>query len=111
MLKIKGEAMSSVAYHLSEPSMRTSCVVFASPHSGNDYSSEFLKQTVLDQHAIRSSEDAFVDLLFDSASEFGAPFLKAAAPRAFLDLNRAVEELDPSLIQGSCQCIIFIVKQ
>lgn len=88
------------AYHLSRPRVRTTSVVFASPHSGSDYSDTFLRQTVLDGSEIRSSEDAFVDRLFDSAPDHGAPLLSAAAPRAFLDLNRAPDELDPSLIAG-----------
>lgn len=92
--------MPRAAYYLSEPKKRTSCVVFASPHSGNDYPDWFLKKSVLNDKTIRSSEDAFVDLLFQDVSEFGAPFLKAGAPRAFLDLNRSPEELDPALIEG-----------
>lgn len=92
--------MSSAAYHLSRPVQRNTSVIFASPHSGSDYTPEFVRQSVLDRHTIRSSEDAFVDLLFDSAAEFGAPFLKAAAPRAYLDLNRNHDELDPALIEG-----------
>lgn len=92
--------MPKVAYHLDMPEAATSCVVFASPHSGRDYPWSFLRSTVLDEHAIRSSEDAFVDRLFDCAPQFGAPFLRAGAPRAFVDLNRAADELDPALIEG-----------
>jgi len=55
---------------------------------------------VLDDKTIRSSEDAFVDRLFDSAPDHGAVFLKAGAPRAYIDLNRGQEELDPALIEG-----------
>ncbi|MEX0319579.1 MULTISPECIES: N-formylglutamate amidohydrolase [unclassified Ruegeria] len=93
--------MQNAAYHLSAPADRSSCVVFSSPHSGRDYPQDFLRRSVLDRHAIRSSEDAFVDLLFEPAAEFGAPLLKAAVPRAYLDLNRSVEELDPALVQGA----------
>lgn len=92
--------MPRAAYHLSEPMKRTSCVVFASPHSGSDYPDWFLNQTVLDERAIRSSEDAYVDLLFQDVADHGAPFLKAGAPRAFLDLNRSPDELDPALVEG-----------
>jgi len=92
--------MSKLAYDISYPGRPTSCVVFASPHSGRDYAPGFLRQSVLDTHAIRSSEDAFVDLLFDTAPQFGAPFLKAGAPRAYVDLNRSCEELDPAVIEG-----------
>ena len=76
--------MPQAAFHLSEPDRRLSCVVFASPHSSSDYPRSFLRDVLLDEHAIRSSEDAFVDLLFDAAPDFGAPFLKAGAPRAFV---------------------------
>lgn len=92
--------MPKAAFHLEEPDFLTSCVVFASPHSGRDYPSSFISQTELDGHTIRSSEDAYVDRLFDSAPSFGAPLLKAGAPRAFIDLNRSPEELDPALIHG-----------
>lgn len=92
--------MARLAYDVNYPRKHTSCAVFASPHSGRDYAWSFLRRSVLDAHAIRSSEDAFVDLLFDAAPRFGAPFLKAGAPRAFLDLNRSCDELDPAVIEG-----------
>jgi len=92
--------MPSTAYHLHLPETLSSCVVFASPHSGRDYPPSFLATTQLDERTIRSSEDAWVDRLFDSAPELGAPLLRAGAPRAYVDLNRAVDELDPALIEG-----------
>lgn len=92
--------MPHSAYDVLHPDGALSCVVFASPHSGRDYSLSFLQASVLDSHTIRSSEDAFVDRLFNAAPQFGAPFLMARAPRAFVDLNRSCEELDPALIEG-----------
>lgn len=92
--------MTDTPFHLDMPEARTSCVVFASPHSGRDYPASFLRTTVLDEHTIRSSEDAYVDRLFDCAPQFGAPLLRAGAPRSFVDLNRAADELDPALIEG-----------
>lgn len=92
--------MPRVAYDLLHPEHRTTSVVFASPHSGSDYPWTFLRKTVLDQHSIRSSEDAFVDELYSFAPKCGAPLLKAGAPRAFVDLNRASDELDPAIIEG-----------
>jgi N-formylglutamate amidohydrolase len=88
------------AYVLTRPVRRTSSMIFASPHSGRDYSQDFLARAMLDRQAIRSSEDAFVDRLFDSAPGLGAPLLAARAPRAFIDLNRAADELDPAVIEG-----------
>jgi N-formylglutamate amidohydrolase len=88
------------AYVLTRPTVRSCPVIFASPHSGQDYPAEFLAQALLDRRAIRSSEDAFVDDLFGMAPEMGAPLLAARAPRAYIDLNRAVDELDPAVIEG-----------
>lgn len=92
--------MSQSAYQVHRPAHDTSCVVFASPHSGRDYPWSFLQTSVLSEMAIRSSEDAFVDRLFDCVTGFGARYIVAGAPRAYVDLNRAADELDPSLIEG-----------
>lgn len=91
--------MTHSSVNLARPAQETSCVVFASPHSGRDYPWSFLESSVLDGTAIRSSEDAFVDELYDCVPEFGAHFLAAKFPRAYVDLNRAAEELDPALIE------------
>lgn len=88
------------AFVLKRPIRAVGPVIFASPHSGRDYPAAFLARAVLDRQAIRSSEDAFVDRLFDSAPALGAPLLAARAPRAFIDLNRAADELDPAVIEG-----------
>lgn len=95
--------MSNRAYEILSPTGPTSCVVFASPHSGRNYAASFIRQSVLNRHVIRSSEDAFVDQLFEFAPEYGAPLLKALAPRAYVDLNRARGELDPALIDGAAR--------
>ena len=92
--------MTNDPFSLTMPATRTTSVVFASPHSGRDYGRAFLQGSVLDRHTIRSSEDAFVDQLFAAAPEHGAPLLAANAPRAYVDLNRSAEELDPALIRG-----------
>ena len=92
--------MLGTTYHLTRPKTRKTSVVFASPHSGRDYPAAFLAQAVLDAQEIRSSVDAFVDLLFDAAPTYGAPFLTAKVPRAYLDLNRGPDELDAALIEG-----------
>lgn len=90
--------MQKQPFALARPAVRTTSVLFASPHSGRDYPSSFLRRSALDMQAIRSSEDAFVDLLFADAPIFGAPLLAATVPRAFVDLNRGADELDHALI-------------
>ena len=92
--------MQETTFDLSLPAVRSTSVVFASPHSGRDYASSFLSIADLDAAEIRSSEDAFIDRLYEDAPSFGAPFIKALAPRAFVDLNRGPDELDPALIEG-----------
>ncbi len=92
--------MRNEAFHLHAPPRRTTSVVFASPHSGRDYPAGFLREAALDLRLLRSSEDAFVDRLFAAAPACGAPLLAAVVPRAFVDLNRAADELDPDLIEG-----------
>lgn len=92
--------MHQAAYELIRPTRRDTSVIFASPHSGRVYSDAFLRSIVLDKREIRSSEDAFVDQLFAPSASHGAVFLAAGVPRAYVDLNRAAEELDPALIDG-----------
>ena len=100
---LRKNLMSRLPYHLKMPVKRDTAVVVASPHSGRDYPWDFIRDSLLDELTIRSSEDAYVDLLFESVPDFGAPLLCATLPRAFVDLNRAPDELDPALIAGSRQ--------
>jgi N-formylglutamate deformylase len=88
-------APSSVV--VTHPDRQTLPFVFVSPHSGRDYSADFLAATRLDPLTLRRSEDSFVDELFAAAPGFGAPLLAATFPRAFCDVNREAWELDPSM--------------
>lgn len=79
------------------PAALTSPFIYASPHSGRRYPVDLLRQTRLDRHALRQSEDCYVDLIFDAAPRFGAPMLRALFPRAYVDVNRSQFELDPRM--------------
>ena len=79
------------------PPKQTLPLVVSSPHSGRNYPQKFVAASDLTPLRLRSSEDSFVDEIFDSAPTLGAPFLKALFPRAFLDVNRQPFELDPSM--------------
>lgn len=92
--------MSHSTYCLTLPARQETSVIFASPHSGRDYPVEFVAASQLNTAQLRSSEDAYVDRLFARAPLCGAPLLCALAPRAYVDLNRAVDELDPAVIEG-----------
>jgi len=87
-------------FRLDRPRQLLTPVVVASPHSGRHYAAPFLQSTVLDERGIRSSEDAFMDRLVSAAPALGAPLLAAEYPRAYLDLNRSPDELDPGVIEG-----------
>jgi N-formylglutamate amidohydrolase len=89
------------SFELIRPHVQTSPVLVSSPHSGRIYPPAFLAQSALDMAAIRSSEDAFVDRLVACAPKLGAPLLLAHVPRAYIDLNRGHDELDPAVIHGA----------
>jgi len=72
-------------------------LVFASPHSGRLYPDDMMAAAALDAHAIRRSEDAFVDELIESASRHGAAVISANFARAYIDVNREAFELDQAM--------------
>ncbi|NVN44122.1 N-formylglutamate amidohydrolase [Asaia siamensis] len=74
-------------------------LVMASPHSGRCYPEAFLKQSRLDLLSLRRSEDAYVDMLFDSAPQYGVPLLCASFPRSYCDVNRYAWELDQGMFR------------
>ncbi len=89
-----------VVYRVRRPSTRSLPIVLASPHSGRDYSADFLAGSRLDPRKLRRSEDCFVDEIFAPAVDLGAPMLEALFPRAYLDPNREPYELDPEMFEG-----------
>jgi N-formylglutamate amidohydrolase len=88
------------AYRVTEPDGVYCAAVFSSPHSGRAYPRSFLDRSRLDPLALRASEDAFVDELFDCAPDHGAPLIAAETPRALVDFNRSPRDLDPAVIDG-----------
>ncbi|SOC14045.1 N-formylglutamate amidohydrolase [Rhodobacter maris] len=87
-------------FRLHLPELLCSGVIFASPHSGRFYPPDFVAASQLDLLRLRSSEDAFVDQLLGAVPEQGATLIEALYPRAYVDLNRGDDELDPALIEG-----------
>lgn len=84
-------------FEIHAPARQTFPLVLASPHSGRNYTADFLAASRLDGLALRKSEDSFVDEIFAAAAARGAPLLKALFPRAYLDPNREALELDPDM--------------
>lgn len=85
------------AWCVLHPARQTAPLVFASPHSGRRYPTQFIAASRLDPLALRRSEDAYMDEIYASAVEIGAPLLTADFPRAFVDPNREPFELDPAM--------------
>lgn len=87
-------------FTVTEPAGQTVPFVFNVPHAGAVYPEAFLASSRLDAMALRRSEDAFVDELFSSVVDLGAPLMAARFPRAYLDLNREPYELDSRMFDG-----------
>lgn len=92
--------MTNRIYTIKRPKKWASGVIFASPHSGDFYPDWFLNETSLPINTLRSSEDAFVNRLIETATDFGAVTLTAHIPRSVIDLNRGAEEIDPLVVRG-----------
>jgi N-formylglutamate amidohydrolase len=90
----------SPPFAISGHDTQTAPVIFNSPHSGRIYPSVFLAASRLSEHALRKSEDAFVDDLLAGTPGLGAVLMQAFFPRAYLDVNREPYELDPAVIAG-----------
>ncbi len=79
-----------------DPLAAPSPVVFDSPHSGNQYPPDF--RYACPFKLLRHAEDAHVDALFAAAPAYGATLIAALFPRSYIDVNRAVEDIDQTLL-------------
>lgn len=69
-----------------------------SPHSGRVYPADF--RTAVPELVLRGAEDWRVDELFADAPAEGASLLAARFPRAYIDPNRRLDDIDPALLDG-----------
>lgn len=74
--------------------------VFASPHSGVVYPPDLGADPALPEASLRSAEDSFVDRLIAPGVAHGAVLVLGRIARAYVDLNRDPEDLDPALVEG-----------
>lgn len=79
-----------------EPIGAAAPVLVDSPHSGLVLPDEF--GTIASLDALRTTWDAFVDELWGDAPAHGATLIAATFPRAFIDVNRREDDLDPALL-------------
>lgn len=71
-------------------------LVFDSPHSGRDYPEDFGFSCPFD--ILEKAEDNYVDDLFAPVPAHGGTLLCALFPRTYIDVNRAVDDIDPDLL-------------
>ena len=94
----------AAAWHLSEPEPAAVPVLIAVPHAGRAYPPELIGKMRDPALAALRLEDRYVDILARKVAEAtGAGLLQAHAPRAMIDLNRAPEEVDWTMLEGGAQ--------
>mgnify|MGYP003363274975 CR=1 FL=1 len=86
-------------FHIVEPDGPPAPLIVASAHSGRNYTDTFLRMSRLGAHALRRSEDCYVEQLFEGAPRQGGTLLHATFPRAYCDANREAWELDPTMFR------------
>ena len=77
-----------------EPETALVCAV---PHGGRIYPAALLGVSAVPQAILEQLEDRHADLLIARAIAIGAVAVVARAARAWIDLNRGEEDLDPAL--------------
>ncbi len=85
-------------FTLSKALAPTLPIVVDSPHSGTDYPADF--GSVLTGLALRQGEDTWVHELWGSAPAHGATLLAADFPRAYIDPNRSLVDIDAELLDA-----------
>jgi N-formylglutamate deformylase len=73
-------------------------IVLDSPHSGTEY--PINSGIVAPPAALASTCDAYVDELWSAAAANGAPLLAARFPRAYIDPNRAPNDIDQAMLDA-----------
>lgn len=93
----------TATFDLRAPAQTAGPFVFASPHSGDLYPADMRPAPRLSPVSLGSAEDVGVDRLLEAAPGQGIPVLRALISRAYVDLNRAPDDLDPALIIDTTQ--------
>ena len=71
-------------------------LVLDSPHSGTQYPAEF--EHLPPRAVVRQAEDSYVEQLYAAAPLLGATLIEALFPRAYIDPNRHLSDMDPELL-------------
>ena len=90
--------MASAPFTIHEPTAAAAAIVVDSPHSGMEWPEDFAPAAP--REAILTTWDAFVDELWSGAPAAGATLVAATFPRAYIDVNRSEDDIDPDLLSG-----------
>ena len=71
-------------------------LVLDSPHSGEHYPDDFDHAPPRD--VVRQAEDTHVSRLYGFAPRLGATLIEAMFPRAYIDANRSLDDIDPAML-------------
>ena len=75
-------------------------LVVAVPHAGQEYGERLIARARVGRDALESLEDRHADRLIAGLVADGATAIVAHAPRAAIDLNRDLGDLDPAMVDG-----------
>jgi N-formylglutamate deformylase len=81
---------------ITEPNGPMASLVLDVPHAGRLYPEDFRYSCPLP--LLRQAEDAYVDELVLGAVNQGATLVTAQFPRTMIDVNRAISDLDPAVV-------------
>lgn len=85
-------------YEIKYPDTEKIPLVMDSPHSGRLYPDDFGYACAFED--LQRGEDNEVDILFANATDYGATFLKAHFPRTYIDVNRAIDDVEPDIMEA-----------
>ncbi len=91
--------LSTAMIDVSVPQGNSVPLILDSPHSGRMYPDDF--HYIIPQFWLRQTEDSYVDELFSFAPSCGVTLMKANFTRSYIDVNRAMDDLDPTMISGA----------
>ena len=79
-----------------DPRAAALSLVLDSPHSGSEYPADF--DHLPSREVVRQAEDSYVGELYGFAPDVGATLVEALFPRAYIDPNRNLVDIDPALL-------------
>jgi len=88
---------SEIGFKRLGPAEPTSPLVCAVPHAGRVYPPELRESNAVPWTAIEDLEDRYADRLIDGMLAMGGVAIVAQTARAWIDLNRGEEDLEPAL--------------